>query len=341
MASLSKERFTNAWKALDGHQSQSGWNTLPIRSPSSPLLLAGRQNPKNQESLLIGFRDARLPTRASLPLCKGFVVDTVDLDYLGTQYVCLAITRQPSASVELFVAIVEDVVAVLERDARTEPESVRAVLDRIVSWQKFMSREDDGMLRGEQEVGLMGELQFLRFLLDAGIEPLAALECWQGPLDALHDFVAPHGDVEVKTSIRAGSFTASISSLDQLDETLVVPLFLAAIQFGLSPNGLRLPDFAASIAEGLKENDAAVRVFEGRLLAAGYHAYTAPRYYRQFSYLMTNIYEVGPKLPHITKASVPKGVVEAIYRVELDTSRLQSISLATVLSRIGYSNDPR
>ena len=340
MASQSEERFTNAWKALDGQDSKPGWNTLPIRNQSSSLLLAGRQIPKNQESLLIGFSDARLPKKNSLPQCKGFIVDTVELDYLRRQYGCLAITRQPSASLELFGAIVEDVVSVLERGDRSEQEQVRAILDRIVAWQKFMSREDDGILKGEQEVGLLGELQFLRLLLDARVDPITALESWLGPLDALHDFVAPHGDVEVKASIRGGSFTASISSLDQLDESLVVPLYLAAIQFGLSASGLSLPDFVAAIAEDMRPDDVASRMFEGKLLSAGYHPYAAGHYHRKFKYLITNIYEVGPELPHLSKSSVPKGVVEAIYRVELDASRLQSIPLTAVLPRIGYANDP-
>jgi Putative PD-(D/E)XK family member, (DUF4420) len=304
-------------------------------------LLAGRYYPSNQESLLIGFRDSRLPNRSTLPQCRGFAVDTVELEFRGGRYHCLAISRRPSASVELFTVMLEDLVAILERDGRSEEGRIRAVGDRIVGWQKFMSRDDEGLLKGEQELGLLGELQVLRLLLSAGLEKSAALEWWQGPLDSLHDFVATQGELEVKTSTRVGNFAASISSLDQLDESLVTPLYLAAVQFELSPNGLRLPEVVEFIRDELKKDAFATQVFEYRLLAAGYHNHAAPRYHRQFSYLITDFYEIGSQFPRLTKGTVPKGVIEAVYRIEVDPSRFKSISLAEMLPRLGYTHDPR
>jgi hypothetical protein len=337
MGTPSSQRLIEAWRALDAINPLLGWNTLPLRDISHPLLLAGRYHPTNQESLLFCFNDIRLPDKATLPQCKGFTLDTSRIEFQSRQYSCLVLTRQISASVELFAVMATDVIALLERGERSEQHQVRALLERVVAWQKFMSREDDGLLKGEEELGLVGELQFLRLLLSAGVLPVVALEWWKGPFDALHDFVCPLGDLEVKSSIRAGSFIASISSLDQLDETLVAPLFLAAVQFGLSTNGLRLPELAGVLTRELSENAEASKMFQGRLITAGYHDYAAPLYHRQFSYLITNIYEVGPLLPRLSRGTVPKGVVEAVYRIELDTTRLVSLTLADVLPRLGHT----
>ena len=92
--------------------------------------------------------------------------------------------------------------AVLESSDRTEAEHIAAVVDRILGWQRFMSREDDGVLKAEDEVGLLGELHALRLLIGAGLPPSVVIDWWQGPADSLHDFVCPRGSIEVKSSVR-------------------------------------------------------------------------------------------------------------------------------------------
>src|SRR5947209_6408791 len=110
MATPSEDRLAEAWRALDEESLKPGWNTLPIPSSSNSLLLAGRHHPRNHESLLIGFSAARLPKLSALPQCKGFTLETVELSLRGSRYSCLAITRQPSASVELFSAMLDDII---------------------------------------------------------------------------------------------------------------------------------------------------------------------------------------------------------------------------------------
>jgi Putative PD-(D/E)XK family member, (DUF4420) len=335
MANPNEIKFAEAWRALSTEATKPGWSTFPISTSSGSLLLAGRQYPHNQESMLIGFATASLPKQAALPQCKGFALEKVELPFHGTVYQCLAITRQASASVDIFSAMLADIVSILERSDRTESEDIVAVIDRIVGWQRFMSREDEGVLNAEDEVGLLGELQVFRLLLGAGVPISQVIEWWLGPSDSLHDFVAPRGDIEVKSSTRVGLFSANVGSLDQLDDSLVQPLYLAAVQFGLSTTGFRLPEFIDSIRSLLQQEPSATTSFEGRLLAAGYHQISASRYHRHFSYLLTAFYEVSTVFPRLTKGNVPLGVVDAKYRIELDTSKLKSVALDDVLQRIG------
>ncbi len=198
-----------------------------------------------------------------------------------------------------------------------------------------MSREDDGVLRPEDEVGLLGELQVLRLLIGSGLPVALAVEWWQGPFDSLHDFVCSRGDIEVKSSVRIGTFSANVGSLDQLDESLVQPLYLAAVQFSLSASGLRLPQHIDSVRTLLGADPTVAGSFEGKLLAAGYHQISATHYHRQFSYLLTSLYEVHGGFPRLTKARVPSGVVDAKYRLEIDASKFVAMQLTDVLKRIG------
>ena len=335
MATPNDGRFSDAWRALADQSLKPGWSTLPIPSKSTPLLLAGRHHPANQESRVVGFSIPCVPKETTLPTSRGFSLERAELVIHGIHYFCLAITRQPSASLEIFTAMLNDIVEVLERTERPEPEQVKIMIDRILGWQRFMSKGDDGALKGDQEIGLMGELQVLRSLLSAGIDPSIALEWWQGPLDSLHDFVAAHGAIEAKASTRAGTFTAKIASLDQLDDTIVQPLYIAAVQYSLSSTGQSLPQYVNTLTRIFEEDAVDLRTFEERLLSAGYHSVAAPRYHRRFSYLVTNFHEVTTATPRLTRGNVPQGVVEAIYTVELDFAKLPNVALDDILQRIG------
>ena len=335
MANPNELKFAEAWRALSDDTTNPGWKTLPITTSSNCLLLAGRHQPNNQESMLIGFTVSGLPKQSSLPQSKGFRIELVNLPLQGRRYFCVAITRHPSASVEIFSAMLDDVVTVLERSQRTEAEHIAVVIERILSWQRFMSREDDGVLKGEDEVGLVGELNVLRLLIASGVSAIQAVNWWQGPSDSLHDFVCPGGNIEVKSSTRVGLFSANVGSLDQFDENLVQPLYLAAVQLSLSAGGLRLPEHIDSVRQSLGADPEAVSNFEGKLLSAGYHQALEGRYHRHFSYLTTSLYEIRSSFPRLNKGNVPAGVVDASYRIEFDGSKFRALALSDVLHQIG------
>ena len=335
MANPSNARFTDAWRALDNSNSEEGWSTFAVSSTSAVLLLAGRHHPENQESLIVGFKQARLPKPSALPQCKGFALSVGQIERHGANHSCLFLTRQPSASVELFTTIVGDLINVVEGCGESEQAQLAALLGRVAAWQSFMSRDDDGVLKAEAELGLIGELQFLRLLLASGMAAERAIEAWKGPYDSLHDFIFPHGELEVKTSTRVGAFSASIASLDQLDESIVNPLYLAAVQCSLATAGARLPEMVDSLVADFAISGEGLNLLHKALLAAGYHDYAAARYHRRFSYLMTTIFEVGQLFPRLSKGNVPRGVVSAVYQIELDTVSLQAKTLADVLPALG------
>jgi hypothetical protein len=335
MANPSDARFTDAWRALDNSNSEAGWSTFAVSSTSALILLAGRHHPDNQESLIAGFKHAKLPQASALAQCKGFTLSVGHIEDHGAKHSCLILTRQPSASVELFTTIVGDLIDVLERCGESEQEQLAALLGRVAAWQSFMSRDDDGVLKAEAELGLIGELQFVRLRLASGMAAERAIEAWQGPYDSLHDFIFPRGELEVKTSTRVGPFSASIASLDQLDESIVKPLYFAAVQFTLAGVGTRLPEMVVSLVADFALSGDVLHLLQKALLAAGYHDYAAARYRRRFSYLMTTIFEVGQSFPRLSKGNVPQGVVSAVYQIELDAVSLQAKTLADILPLLG------
>lgn len=108
----------------------------------------------------------------------------------------------------------------------------------------FASR---GALTTEKEVGLLGELLFLEYLIhQVGAGP--AIASWQGPLSEEHDFTFDSVHIEVKTT-SSERRRHVIHGLDQLVPLRGVPLSLLSIQLTrTSPEGGRtLPQVVAHV----------------------------------------------------------------------------------------------
>lgn len=108
----------------------------------------------------------------------------------------------------------------------------------------FASR---GAMTTEKEVGLIGELLFLEFLIhQIGAGPATA--AWQGPLSEEHDFTFDSVHIEVKTT--SGERRRHVvHGLDQLVPLRGVPLSLLSVQLTRSsPDGGRtLPQVVANV----------------------------------------------------------------------------------------------
>jgi Putative PD-(D/E)XK family member, (DUF4420) len=110
-----------------------------------------------------------------------------------------------------------------------------------------------GALAAEQEIGLFGELLFLKFLIhQIGAGP--AVAAWQGTFSEEHDFAFGAIHIEVKTTIRERRVHV-IHGLTQLVPLHGVPLSLLSIQLTRSSpaGGRSLPQIVAqtrSIAGG-------------------------------------------------------------------------------------------
>lgn len=327
------DEFLMAWGALSGVSVEDGWRSIPVAPAGPCVLMAGRRFPGNEEALLAGFSSAKLPAAEKLPEGRGFDVSRADPHGDGKTWI--ALTRRESGSLELFAEMVGDVAGAMDA-VREEGEErlLRTLLSRIRSWQEFMRR---GLqtLSPEAEIGLVGELSFLRALLESGIPAPLAVEAWVGPLDGVQDFELGTGAVEVKATLASQGFPAKIGSLEQLDDSLRKPLFIAGVRFSQRESGMNLPEFAASVRETLCGDQEAVRMFGDRLLAAGLHEAHADRYPRRFIHEEMRIVEVGEGFPRIVPGTVPDGIRRAVYEIDLDRTPGPGAGIVKVLERLG------
>lgn len=329
------EEFVLAWSSLFCDDEAPGWQAISLPSAGPVEVQAGRRSPDNAEAVLFCFPTVSLPRAERLPEGKGFLIERADL--ADRESLRLALTRQVAGSPELFAAMACDVVGALD-DAVAEgaPESklLRVFVGRVRAWQHFMSREA-GPLSPEAELGLAGELYFMALFLDGGVTPESVLRGWVGPDDAPQDFLLGDGAIEVKATMSSSGFPVKIGSLEQLDDAVVSPLFLAAVRFSGGEGGSTLPEMVAEVERRLVSEPGAVVFLHERLMIAGYAEAHAGQYFRRFVPKEKRILSVSGGFPRLTPGVVPAGVSRAIYELNLDHAGDLLRDFNEVLSQLG------
>ena len=253
----------------------------------------------------------------------------------GDNLTWLALSRSAHGSLELFTAMVADVANAMDAESSAEETRLlRIFLGRIRAWQEFM-RKGAQTLSPESEIGLVGELTLLRVIIDAGVPPPSALESWMGPLDGVWDFELGTGSMEVKATLTSTGFPVKIGSLEQLDDSVRQPLFLAGTRLRQTETGQSLPELVAEMRDIAAGDAEAVRLLSERLIAAGYFDAHADRYIRRFTVADTRVVEVTDGFPRLTLGSVPLGVTKAIYEIDLDKVAWPSILAVDALKELG------
>lgn len=109
-------------------------------------------------------------------------------------------------------------------------------------------------LSPEAELGLAGELAFVIALLDSEVPAEEVLKGWVGPDDAPQDFLLGDGAIEVKATMSSSGFPVKIGSLEQLDDSVASPLFLAAMRFSREERGPHFQKWSRISSVVLTEN---------------------------------------------------------------------------------------
>lgn len=327
-----------AWRALSGQAAGDGWKVIELFGLGNCCVMAGRRGARNEESVLVGVRGDLPPQPFQLPRGQGFSLISTELHGYPVDHSWFALVRQESGSLELFTKVAVDLVNLMESSsAQDGPRIHSSMISRIRAWQAFMKRDSDGVLSTEEEIGLFGELLVLQNLLDDGVSEFNALESWAGPDDGLHDFLLGDGAIEVKTTMAPAGFMARIANLDQLDDSLHQPLYVAAVRLAQLSEGATLPDLIDQVA-GLLEDPGASALLNSRLVSAGYMDITRTEYTRRFRCSELTYRIVGDDSPRLTRSSVPAAIHEARYSLDLDSLPVAASTYADISKSLGVKN---
>lgn len=184
----------------------------------------------------------------------------------------LVISLVDQTLIGLFEAFCRDIVAAGEQGA-SHQEALARTVQRTRRWHHLLRGGSTGELGVEEQMGLVGELAFLRELA-VEFGPDAACEAWKGPEGASKDFEFPHACIEVKARRAAARPFVAISSVDQLADVDGARLFLRVTEIttAMVPEGLTLHDHVATTMAALQTSAFAVTRLDQLLLDVGYDA---------------------------------------------------------------------
>lgn len=259
---------------------------------------------------------------APLPSIKG--VDS-SLSY-HNQELFLSLTLKQTTSIDIFLTLAARLTD--ELSGVDYPITGYNVIRKVlVVWRAFFSSEKK-ILSGPEQTGLAGELILAHMFMDNGIEEATVIRAWKGSERSHHDFQLPFATIEVKATIAHNIDTVSISSLRQLDPTGTKKLLLAQVAMDSHDHGEQtLPHLIKSIRQRLSLFPADRLEFEEKLLASGYRDKDETHYSQQsFQVRKVRAFLIDEKFPKLTHDSIPEGIVEATYQVNLGTVAQQALS---------------
>jgi hypothetical protein len=332
MTGWTEEGLERSWRALARQEHGEDWRFVHLTGLGTVSVEVGCHFPLGREALIVSFPESSPVNTTRLPEGKGFDVARIRGQTIIAGKTAIALVRRPEGAPEIFYVMVVDVLRALERAARQENRGVMEVfLERVREWQTFMARTQRPM-SPDAQIGLLGELWLLRWLVGTSLGP-GALDCWQGPLRAAQDFHLRGGALEVKSTVRTGSFLARINSIEQLDSDRD-PLFLCGLRFEENPDGSSLVDLVVELRR-VFEQAGVRRGFEALLMVMGYLDDHASLYVRSLALKEARAFRSNADMPRLTRAALPAAVRSAAYVLDLDALEIPHVGLQELISEFG------
>lgn len=332
MTGWTEDGIARAWRALARQEGAEDWRFVHLTDMGAVSVEAGCHFPLGQEALIVSFPGSWPVNPARLPEGKGFDVSCIESQSVFTGKTAIALVRRPEGSPDIFAIMVVDVLRALESAASGAGRDVmEAFLERVREWQAFMARKHRP-LSSDAQIGLLGELWMLRLLADTSIGA-GALDCWQGPLRAAQDFIVRAGAIEVKSTVRTGSFLARINSIEQLDGDRE-PLFLCAFRFEENTDGVSLVD----LVEELRGNFGLAgvqRAFAALLMVSGYLDEHAALYGRTLILKDAKAIPVEGDMPRLSRTALAAAIRSAAYVLDIDALEVPSCGIPEMTIAFG------
>jgi hypothetical protein len=230
------------------------------------------------------------------------------------------------------------------------PDSPKRMEDTCLSilqeWKTLLGSGRSGD-RSSALLGALGELLVLRRL--ARIDPMTALDCWEGPNGGRFDFRRKAKALEVKSTTAKTGRIVQIHGHTQMEEPGNGTLHLFFSRFEKVDRGsLSLKSLVSELGRMGLDRSAIME----RLDNLGLGDEKTEEFRTGFEHLESLIYRVTDDFPRIISRQLiggrlPKGVLSIAYAIDLDHSSMGPISAReedTVLQEImssGKSKDPK
>ncbi|QLG12192.1 PD-(D/E)XK motif protein [Deinococcus sp. D7000] len=312
--------LTALWEGLEARPQPDGaglWQQSALDGLHCAVA-AGLRFPGVQRVLILRLEAAQARVLLQRGMTPALSVSRLPADPAFAGQVSIEIASPERRHQELFALIGSDLADQLVGDP---PDAGRIILGRLDLWREFLRRREDGDSERWAR-GLFGELWYLRHHVMRHRSGEAALGSWMGPTSSAHDFALGVHAVDLKTGT-TDSETVHISSLQQLTPPPGSVLLLGHLRLRRDGQGDNLRDLVAAVREELAPE--AWALLDTRLLSAGYieqggRDIGESAGMRDDLRLVVHdfrLYQVASGFPALTLASVPAGVEQCSYVINL------------------------
>lgn len=298
--------FANRWDEID----------RPSRVSTSLRVAV-----EHQLNLYVGYSDDRrreFKLKSRAPVFQE--TQLPEFENIEIKYECnsenyeLCITLCDNSLKDLFSAIASDLVNA-SSTADTEEGAANIFMNRLRRWAGLLEERRRRGLTLAQQLGLLGELSFLHWLLSKDLSSSETIiRGWRGPDGDARDINLGSISVEVKAALGTSKNVLNISSLDQLD-TEERQLVVSHCRFSPSDSGISLSSLVTAIDVSLSTFSSERSDFWRKLFLAGYDP--EAKYIEDcYEILKHTFYEVSRDFPRLTKGTVHSAIRSAKYQID-------------------------
>jgi hypothetical protein len=326
----------NPWILIAKPAERDSYNVRRI-DPDHPFEFFWGRDFLRRCLFILQFDQDSRDRRQSLPIVKGLELTEHLIPESGRQQIVVALREQ--ANSDLFYRLCRDLLDA-SLSCPDEPTAVTTTINRLWRWQQLMKHGRVDKLSVNEQKGLIGELVFLRDMLLPRFEPVEAISFWQGPVAGEGEKDFSISDVAIEIKVKTGTAPAKvrINSEGQLHTGNYTRLFLVVQELSRSshenPDSFNLNDLVEQLRESIITRlPETLDLFEERLASWGYselHDYENDL----FLLLGHSIYAVDESFPRVVPTSLPPGIYELSYTLDLTNCRdfmIDETALAAIL----------
>lgn len=232
----------------------------------------------------------------------------------------------------IFEIVANDIVSQLEKVSNPSGV-VRCLSATLQKWKKFFEINHEVIMSEQSQQGLYGELLLLkRFIPIWGDE---TVKFWCGAEKETHDFYINGNAIEVKTTSAKSNEKIKINSEQQMDCADVdnnLFLYVNMVRKSIA-DGEKLPNIVDDIINML-DSEETQDLFLEKLFDYGYIPSCPEKYIVGFFLRAKKCYSVIDGFPCITSKSIPMGISDVSYSIDLNVCNDYQIEWNELLRKI-------
>ncbi|MDE3235485.1 MAG: PD-(D/E)XK motif protein [Bacteroidota bacterium] len=311
-------KINEIWNEIENDKSLA--NGLLLRRYSAevnPDIYVALRQPENVRCLAIRLSGESNPDLSLYSDLKDIDLEIIPDEKNAPAFYLLIVLKTKQHD-DVFATLCEDLINRIKAFT-IEKIMLKELFIRLEKWKSLFSKASQSGLSMSEQLGLYGELYFLKKLILSGTSAIRGITSWIGPEKQPKDFQLEDWAVEVKTSAGKNHQKIQISSERQLDTSNLSNLFLFHLSLeGQQQNGETLNEIIQSLNTILDQDSYSRNLLSVKLLEAGYFSYHSGLY-ESIGYRIRKetYYKVKDNFPRIVERDLRNGVGDVQYTIIL------------------------